>query len=261
MKKILTYLIATTALLMISAVAMAQDGENPFVGSTHTYNVTPDPAGVGTNTYSWAISGGGTINGVSNGTSLSVTWTAAGPQTVTFTETDGTGTTCFSSVQLPVTVIANDFDVNIGTLADGCNNNSGTVSPVDSANSIIAIPFEMETGGTTWSPNWEVFFDLSVTSVNARLVTVALTSGANGTLNDLGGGAYSITGINGASGVGETSIDVEVKGYSFEDVTIDAEITAAKELQYDTPAGSTGSWVPSTITIYKIPNTSPITTD
>lgn len=255
MKKIFTYLIATAALMIISALAMAQDGTNPFLNSTHTYSVTPG----GSNTYLWTVSAGGTINGSATGTSVSVTWTSAGAQKVTFTETDAN--LCSTVKEYDVTVGTNDFDVNIGTLTDACNNNSGTVSPADSATSIITIPFDMETGGTTWSPNWDVTFNVSVTSSNARILTVALASGAPGTLNDLTGGDYSITGISSTTGSGSTSIEVEVKGYSFTDVTVDVEITAAKETQYNTPAASTGSWAAVTNTIYKIPNTSIITTD
>jgi len=267
-----TYLIAIATLMIISVAAMAQGGSAPFVGSTHEYKVTPGASG---NAYTWVISGGAgssgyTINSATSGTTgtgeitLSITWNTASATdyTISFTETTPAPASCSTVKEIDVTVGTNNFDVNIGSLTDACNNNSGSVSPADSATSIITIPFDMETG-TTWGPNWEVAFNLAVTSSNARILSVALSSGASGTLNDLSGGNYSITGITSSAvtGTGTTSIEVEVKGYSFTDVTVDVEITSAIENEYNTPAASTGSWSAETNTIYQIPNTSDITTD
>lgn len=265
MKKIFTYLFAIAALMIISVAAMAQGGASPFSGSSHGYKVTPEDGS--NNTLLWEILGGSggdyDVNTTLNGDSINITWNAGSVGkifTLRFTETTPAPASCSTIKELEIIPVINTFDVNIGTLTDACNNNSGTVSPADSATSTITIPFEMETG-TTWSPGWEVTFTLSVGSSNARIVTVALASGAGGLLTDLGGGSFSITEIGSSSGNGLTSIDVDIKGYSFEDVTIDAEITASKESAYNTPAVSTGSWLPVTNTIYKIPDTSGITTD
>lgn len=264
MKKIFTYLIATTLFMIVSAAAMAQDGTSPFAGSSHGYKVNPGDAG---NTFLWTIVGGNasdyTLNTATNVDSINITWNSSAigtTYTLRFTETTPAPASCSTVKELPITPVGNTFDVNIGTLTDACNNNSGNVSPADSATSTITVPFDMETG-TTWSPNWEVTFSLDLTSGNGRILSVALASGALGSLTDLGGGSYTVTGIGSSSGIGTTSIDVDVKGYSFEDVTVDVEIATAKESQYNTPASSTGSWGAVTNTIYQIPNTSDIATD
>ncbi|WP_167617067.1 hypothetical protein [Maribellus sediminis] len=248
--------------MIVSAAAMAQGGLTPFVGSTHVYTVTAEDDV--NNTLAWAITsgpaGGYTVNSGASSEVVNITWNSIGTYTLEFRERDKT-TLCFTIKTVTVNVSANTFDVNLGSLTDACNNNSGTVSPADSATSVITVPFEMGTGETTWNPEWDVTFDLSVNSGNARILSVALASGASGSLSELGGGSYNVTGISSASGSGTTLVEVEVKGYSFEDVSVDIEITAAKELQYNTSAVSTGSWSPSTNTIYKIPSTSDITTD
>jgi PKD repeat protein len=53
------------------------------IGETKIYTANPVPA-VAT-AYAWTISGGGTINGVTTGSTLSVTWTSAGTHTVNVT--------------------------------------------------------------------------------------------------------------------------------------------------------------------------------
>ncbi|QIA06376.1 hypothetical protein [Draconibacterium halophilum] len=261
MKKTLTYLIATAVLLIISVAAMAQGGASPMAGSTHEYKVNP---GDQSNDLLWEISGGTasdyTINTALDGDSISITWnsSAVGKSfTLSFTETTPAPASCSTVKQLSVNPINNAFDVNIGTLTDACNNNSGSVSPGDSATSVVTIPFVMEKGATSWNPNWQVTFNVSIGSGNARIPSVELATGASGTLNDLGGSSYTIADIGG----GTTSIAVEVKGYSFEDVVSNIEITAAKELDYNTPASSTGGWSAVPSTIYKIPNTTDIATD
>lgn len=265
MKNLFNYLLATVTLMILSSTVMAQDGKNPMAGSSHAYKIAPGDAA---NTLAWSISGGDasdySFNTALDGDSVNITWNASAVGktfTLIITETTPAPASCSTVKQLEINPVANSFDVILGALTDACNNNSGTVSPADSATSVITVPFDMETGGTTWNPQWEVTFDLTVNSGNARILSVALASGASGSLSDLGGGSYSVTTISSASGIGSTSVEVEVKGYSFEDVSVDIEITAAKELQYNTSALSTGSWSPSTNTIYKIPNTSDITTD
>ena len=201
MKKKFTYLIATAALMIFSVAAMAQGGETPFLNSTHSYTVTMEDGA--NNTALWVIADGTgtplatqpafTTDVTGNTATMEITWATVGSFKVQFTET-AQSTACVTAKELDVTVNTNDFDVSIGSLTDACNNNSGSISPADSATSIITIPFDMETG-TTWGPNWEVTFYVAVTSSNARILSVALASGASGALSDLTGGAYSITNI------------------------------------------------------------------
>ncbi len=252
MKKTFTYLIAAVAFMLISTGAMAQGGESPYVGSTHDYTVTP---GNLANGLAWTVSPGTGYTVISGATSatIRITWTAAGIYTLTLTETDGNS--CSTVKELTVTV-SSSFEVSTSDPAVVCNTANDTVTP---ANNITIVDFvvDMTTGVTTWSPNWEVTFTLAAGTGSPTIGTV---TSADGTVNDNGGGSYTLSPISSASGTGSATISVQVIGDAFTAMTAVLTITAAKELDYNTTDSDSGDWG-ATATINPIPNTSAISTD
>ncbi|WP_167610992.1 hypothetical protein [Maribellus sediminis] len=260
MKKIYTYLIATAALMIISAAAMAQGGQNPLVGSTHYYKVVPGKSG---NTFQWSVTGGVagtdyTINSASTTTdSLNITWlTKVGnPHKIIFQETDAT-TNCITTKELTLNVVDNTFDVSIASPDDECNSATDTT---DANNNFTTTDFSvsMVSGSTTWNPNWEITFNVASGNIASTIDDVSSTSG---TLTDNGGGSFTLTGITSASGEGAATISVRVAGSAFDELSAVVEITEAKELDYNTPDKDTNDWTATGI-INPIPNTSSIITD
>ncbi len=253
MKKTLTYLITAVAFILVSNVAMAQGGLTPLVGSTHDYTVTADDAT--NNTLAWSIveAAGYTINSGAATETVNITWTAAGTYHVQFSETDA-NTNCVTTKQATVVVSANTFDVSTSNPAATCNAKDGTVNPTGNATTSITFTVDMTTANAGWSPNWEIDFTLTP----AGTATIASVAATNGTLT--GSGPYHLTGITSTNGNGTVNITMDVTGDAFTAQSVALAITAAKELDYDTPDVDTDDWN-ATQTINALPNTSDITTD
>ena len=94
MKKALTIILTTAALLLIGAGAMTQGGASPFLGSTHTYTVTM--ADGANNTAQWVIADDEgtaletqpsfTTNVDENTATMEIRWTSSGDFKIQFTE-------------------------------------------------------------------------------------------------------------------------------------------------------------------------------
>lgn len=257
MKKKLTYLIATAALMILSAAAMAQGGLAPFVGSTHVYTVAAEDAT--NNTLAWTVTGGtaGTDFTVNSGAAteeVEITWLTEGTYTVSFSETaDGTG--CITTKEATVVVGENTFDVSTTNPTETCNAADGQVNYAGSnATSSITFTVDMATGNAGFNPNWEITFTLSP-GTGATLANVAASEG---TLS--GSGPYTITGIPSASGTGTVDITMDVTGDIYTVLDVDINITSATELTYNTSDVDSNDWTATQI-INAIPNTSGITTD
>ena len=252
MKKTFTYLIAAVAFMLISVGTMAQGGANPYVGSAHDYTVTP---GNVVNGLAWTVSPatGFTINSGQTASTVNITWTAAGTYTLTLTETDGNS--CSTVKELTITVTSS-FEVSTSSSTLICNAAIDTVTP---ANNITSVDFvvDMATGVSGWNPNWEITFTIATGIGSPTIGTVTST---DGTMTDNGGGSYTLGPIVSASGVGSATIAVQVIGDAFTAMTAILTITAAEELDYNTPDTDSGDWG-ATATINPIPKTSDISTD
>lgn len=256
MKKTLTYLMTAVAFMLVSTVAMAQGGLTPLVGSTHDYTVTAD--GAANNTLAWSVVEGsdGTEYDIISGAatqSVKITWNTAGTYHLHFSETDAT-TGCITTKEATVIVSANTFDVSTTNPSATCNAKDGTVNPTGDATTSITFTVDMTTSNTSWSPNWEIDF----TFTPAGTATIASVAASGGTLS--GTGPYHLTALTSTNGDGTVDITMDVTGDAFTAQSVALAITAAKELDYNTPDVDTNDW-DATQTINALPNTSNITTD
>lgn len=257
MKKVFTFLMTATALLLISSGVMAQDGEAPFVGSTHIYSVEPEST---SNTLTWSVveTSGYTINSQTidgDNSVANITWTTAGSYKLQFTELDET-TDCATIKELEITVSANTFDVTAVTPAATCNAADGVVNYAGTdVTTEVSFVVDMETDDAAFNPNWEFSFTL----ISSSGATVANISAGSGTLSE-SSGTYTLTDLTSTSGAGSVTITMDVTGelYSAEDVVL--TITSAKELTYNTPDVDSDDST-ATQTINPIPQTSDISTD
>jgi hypothetical protein len=259
MKKNLTVLIASAALMLTSAVSMAQGGTTPLVGSTHNYTITPEST---TNTLLWSVveGSGYTINSQNVVTTTSVaniTWTTAGTYHLRFSETNGTS--CITLKEETVVVSANTFDVSASNPATVCNAATGQVNfSGSSATTHVTFKVDMTTG-TTFNPNWEIKFTLTPGSGTPTLNNVVASQGTL-TVN---AGVYTLTSLTSSTTGpvnGTVDITLDVTGDIFTVLTTNLAITSAKELTYNTPDKDSNDWT-ATQTINDIPQTSTITTD
>lgn len=262
-KKIISTLMTATALLLISAGAIAQGGATPFLNSTHTYTVTMED---GTNnTAQWIIADDGgtaldpqpafTTNVDGNTATMEITWTTVGTFKVQFSETNPS-TACVTAKELDVTVSANTFDVTAVTPSATCNAADGQVNYTGTdVTTEVSFVVDMETADSGFNPNWEITFTLT----SSTGATVDNVSAGSGTLSE-NSGTYTLTGLASASGTGSVTITLDATGelYNAEDVVL--TITSAKELTYNTPDVDSDDWA-ATQTINPIPQTSEITTD
>jgi hypothetical protein len=256
MKKNLTYLIASAAIMLLSFGAKAQNGSTPLVGSTHVYTVIPES---GSNTLAWTVLEGanGTeydiISGGATGT-VTIKWNTAGNYTVQFTETI-VATGCATVKTATVVVSANTFDVSTADPTEVCNAADGQVNYAGStATTAITFKVDMTTGNTSFSPNWEITFTLTpgtATLANVKAGATSLTPVA---------GVYTATGLTSTNGDGTVNITMDVTGDQYAIQTVVLAITSAKELTYNTPDKDNDDWT-ATQTINAIPQTSTITTD
>lgn len=250
MKKTFTYLIALLALMITSMGAMAQDGSSPLVNSTHTYSVNPGSSG---NTFAWTIVEGTagtdyTLGGTTS-TTATITWKTTGTYTLQFRETATTGS-CIALVTKSITVGANTFDVSTTSPAVACNDASGQANVPGTYSTAVSFTVTMSTG-SSWSPNWEFTFGLAGT--NGTLSNVKV----DGTTQS-GSGPYTITGITSTSGAKTVTVTCDITGTPTVAQSVVLTITAAKELQYNTPDKDTNDYL-ATQTINAIPGTSAIT--
>ncbi len=243
MKKQLTYLITLVAMLVLSVGAFAQGGLSPYVGSSHSYSVTPGNAG---NSFQWALSGGGTLTNATS-TTANVSWTTPGTYTLTFTETDVT-TSCATVKQVPITVTS-AFDVTLASVDSVCNSAEGVVNfgGTDTTTTISYV-INMSTG-TTWSPDWQVTFTLGG-------ATVAEVSN-DGNVVTASGSSYTISGLSSTSGSGSVTVDVKVTGSAFSQQNLLLTITDAEENDFSSTFLGNGT-KSDTGVVYAIPQTSPI---
>ncbi len=254
MKKIFTYLIAAVAFMLVSTVVMAQGGLTPLVGSTHDYTVTAESTG---NTLAWSVVEGndGTEYDINSGAAsetVNITWNTAGTYTLQFRETNGSS--CITLRQATVVVSANTFDVSTSNPSATCNAKDGTVNPSGDATTSITFTVNMTTANASWSPNWEIDFTLTP----AGTATIANVTVSGGTLT--GTGPYNLTALTSTSGIGSVTITMDVTGDAFAVQSVALAITAAIELDYNTPDVDSDDW-DATQTINALPNTSSITTD
>lgn len=254
MKKTFSYLIAAVAFMLVSTVAMAQGGFSPLVGSTHNYTVT---AGSTSNTLAWTIVEGSDateydINSGAASQTVNITWNTAGTYTLQFRETNGSS--CITLRQKTVIVAANTFDVSTSDPSETCNALDGTVNPSGNATTSITFTVDMTIANASWNPNWEI--DFSLTPAGAATIANVVASG--GTLT--GTGPYHLTALTSSGGNGTVDITMDVTGDAFTSQSVALAITAAKELDYNTPDMDSDDWS-ATQTINPIPNTSDITTD
>ncbi len=263
MKKIISTLMTAAALLLINAGAMAQDGETPYLNSTHIYTVTMED---GTNnTAQWVIaddSGNAlasqpsfTTNIDGNTATMEITWATVGSFKVQFFETDQL-TDCVTEKELDVIVSANTFDVVAIAPAATCNAADGVVNYTDTdVTTEVSFVVDMKTSDAGFNPSWEFTFTLTSTTG----ATVADVSAGSGTLSE-NSGTYTLAGLTSASGEGSVTITLKATGelYTAEGVVL--TITSARELTYNTPDVDSDDWS-ATQTINPIPHTSGISTD
>jgi hypothetical protein len=256
MKEKLTYLIASTAFMLISAASMAQGGLTPLVGSTHIYTIVAEDDV--NNELTWSVIGGiaGTDYTVNSGAAaeqVSITWLTAGSYTVQFTEENATS--CIATKTLSVTVSANTFDVSASNPDDVCNAADGQANYAGpNTTTTITFTVEMTTANSGFSPNWEITFTLTP----AGSATISNVASSAGTLS--GTGPYTVTAIPSASGNGTVDVTLDVNGGIYATQSVVLTITSARELTYNTPDVDNTDWT-ATQTINAIPQTSAITTD
>lgn len=262
MKKILTYLIAIAALLVVCVNAKAQNGSSPWEGSIHGYKVIAGDAG---NDFQWEVVGG-TVNvdymvNSANMTSdsINITWLtdAENPYTLRFTETDKTTLQCATVKELTINVQPNNFEVSTSDPASQCNSAIDTTNAGSNTTDVTFV-VDMTTDEATWNPNWEIKFTLTM----GGGVSIGTVTATDGSLTGTGTGPYTLTNISApnSDGTGSTSITVPLNGDAFTTLNPVFTITSAKELVYNTPDTDSGAWG-ATATVSAIPKTSAIITD
>lgn len=256
MKRTFTYLLTISVFLLISAAAMAQDGLTPYAGSLHTYSVTPDPDS-SNKTYLWEISGGGTINGATDGSSINVTWgNTPGTYTITFTETDES-TSCSTQRTLDVEVIANTFFLAMAEDAEECHDSTGAVlSAAASGPTTVYFTVELNKDSDWDIDSWQYDFTVNFSGSDYSLQSVSVDGGS-----DLGtSGSYAGQTVSGTSSTSEIAVELSGPVASGTDVTFTISNGVALSGTTSTPDNGTGD-SDQVLTINPLPNTSEITTD
>jgi len=244
MRKVFTYLSVATVLIAITTGAMAQDGLNPYVGSSHTYSVTPGSAG---NTFQWVLSGGGTLSDATT-TTASIDWNTPGTYTLSFTETDAT-TSCSTVKQITINV-SSAFDVTLSSVDSVCNSAEGKVNfgGTDTTTTISYV-IDMTAGTTNWSPDWQVTFSLSGATVSEVSYGGTVVTGSSG--------SYTISGLSSTSGAASLTVDVKVTGSAFSPQALLLTITDAEEADFNSTFLGNGT-TSDTGVVYAIPQTTSI---
>lgn len=150
--------------------------------------------------------------------------------------------------------VNNTFDVFTESPGQICNGANGQITNLESdATTSISFTVEMATGNIAWSPDWQITFTLTPEN-GAVIENISATSGSLS-----GTGPYLLTGISSSGGVGTVSIDMNVTGDLYSEVSVILTITSAVELQYNTMDNDEEDWV-ATQSIKPVPNTSGIST-
>ena len=266
MKKTLTYLIATAAFMVISVATMAQDGESPFLNSTHSYRVTMEDGANISNTLSgWVITDNSgtalstqplfTATVVVDTAFLEITWadswaTSGTEYKIQFTEDDGS---CSTVKDVTVMPVANSFDVLTSSPDAICNDADGQVN-FSGSTATTSVSFEVDMEISSMNPDWEIEFTLTP----GTGASIANVTSSSGTLSE--SGSYTLTDLTSASHAGTVSITMDVTGDIYSLLKVDFEITSATEMTYNASDVDNDDWT-ATATINPIPKTSAIATD
>ncbi|MCW5908606.1 MAG: gliding motility-associated C-terminal domain-containing protein [Chitinophagales bacterium] len=207
--------VTVTVIQPPAAIGNITGATNPCPG-TQSYSIS---AVTGATSYTWALSGGGTITGGQGTTSINVNWTAAGTYTVSVTATNTCGST---NKTLSVTVQAGP-PAAVGTITGSNNPCPGsqtyTISNVANATSYT---WTVSGGGTitggqgttSLTVNWTTPGGPYIVSVSAsnpcgntsNSLNVTVQNAAPGTLGNITGPAtpclgsqtYSVTAVSGS---------------------------------------------------------------
>ncbi len=252
MKKTTFYLIALMALMFIGGGAMAQNsGTVPYAGSTHIYTVTKSPSA---GTLSWSVSGGGTLQGATDGTSATVLWgSTAGTYTVSVTETTSSPSSCSTQRSFTVTLIANPFNLTVTAPGATCAAGSGTVIP-DNASSPgnTTIVFNVAATGNLKASK----FDYSLASSTGAVITSVVISNTIYSGINVSGTNMTLPG-----GVSSFTVTVIVASKFDQQDLVTLTISNGKDF-YGTPENlTTAADNEGTATINAVPKTSSISTD
>lgn len=186
-----------------------------------------------------------------NEVNISGTPTETGTFNYTVELTGGCGTV---TAEGTITV-NNTFDVSTESPGQICNAADGQINYTETdVATPITFTVDMTTGNTAWSPNWEITFTLTP-GAGAAIDNISTTAGTFTTT-----GPYTLTNIPSTNGQGSVDITLEVTGNIYSDLTVDFEITAAKELQHNTPDKDNDDRT-ATQTVLAIPDTGEITTN
>ncbi len=222
-----------------TAVGNISGSVSPCPGS-QSYSIS---AVTGATSYTWAVSGGGSISSGQGTTSINVNWTSSGTYNVSVTATNSCGST---NKTLSVTVQAGP-PVAVGSITGNTSPCPGSQTySISSVANASSYTWSISGGGTITSGqgstsltvNWTSSggpYTVSVTASNgcgstSNSVSVNVQNGAPGTIGSITGSAtpclgsqtYSITGVSGSptytwsvssggtisSGQGTTSINV-----------------------------------------------------
>ena len=252
MKKKLTYLIVAIAFIAISSVAKAQDGTSPYAGSTHSYSVTPD-ANSANKSYLWEVSGGGTISGVDDETSVLIDWgTTPGIYTITFTETDES-TSCATVRELQVEVIANTFYVDMAADAAECHDSTGLVlanGALGPTTLYFTVNLNKDAG---WNiDSWEYDFSVAVAGTDYSVSSVKVDGGS-----ELGAGPHANISVAGTQASSEIAVVITGPVSAGTDVTVTVSNGEAVDGTSTTPDNGSGN-KDQVLTVNPLPNTSEI---
>lgn len=166
--------------------------------------------------------------------------------------TGGCGTVTVSGI----IAVNNTFDVFTESPGQICNGASGQITDTESdVATPVSFTVNMATGNAAWSPDWQITFSLIPGNDGVVIENVSATSGSLS-----GTGPYILTGISGSGGIGTVSINMNVTGNIYSDVSVLLNITSAVELQYNTMDKDEDDWV-ATQSIKPVPNTSDISTN
>ncbi|WP_421920565.1 hypothetical protein [Marinifilum sp.] len=269
-------LIMASLFLLIGSNVMAQNGTNPFVGSTHTYEVTRGVAG---STLLWSVLNADESAAdvadfsiaANGGETVDITWNTLNGGTnanyiVQLSETAPAASGgCITLRQFVVTVIGNAFDIVIADLPADCSDASGSVIVNSGNNNLgttsktftIDMSTQADMTSASYIPDWE--FDYEVTSTNGDLVSVTFDTNTNDPSQALSGKSAT-----GKVTVNNNDYSVQLK-VEFNNTWASGDLLTVTlsngiELTYNTPenldTNNTGS-----VTINAMPATTNITTD
>jgi hypothetical protein len=250
MNKTFTYLIALLFLMITCLWTNAQNtGTNPYTNSTHVYSSSKSK--IPLTTFSWAVSGGGTIQGTTGGLSATIKWGDI-PGTYIVSVTESTPALCSTTKSFSVTVVDNPFNMIVSAPGTACAAGSGTVI-ADGA---------LSPGNTTVVFTVAVAGDMTKTSTfDYDLATISTADITSVTIDH---SIYSGTSLNGNNLTIPNSVasfTVSVVIASRFDIVDDLTLTISDGKDfYGTPENDTSD-NQGTANVNAVPNTSSIKTD